>query len=256
MWCGRGVRCDVPPATLRLDSAMTHARLAVSLHRVNKSFPLGNGSDLEVLNIEQLALPAGSYTVLKGPSGSGKTTLLNLIAGVAVPTAGTIRVYDTEIFALPEPQRDRFRAQHIGYVFQTFNLLAAFSAIENVMLAMLFTHAIPKRQQRQRAGDLLSRLGLSMRLSHRPQHLSRGEQQRVAIARALANGPPLILADEPCASLDVHTAWQVLQTFLAVCRQEGKTLLLVSHDDAALGGADQVVDMVDLNRAEARKGEA
>src|SRR5262249_21843088 len=99
MWRGRGIQCDTPPATLRLDSAMTHARLAVSLHRVNKSFPLGNGSDLEVLNIEQLASPAGSYTVLKRPSGSGKITLRNLIAGVAVPTAGTIRVCDTEIIA-------------------------------------------------------------------------------------------------------------------------------------------------------------
>jgi ABC-type lipoprotein export system ATPase subunit len=227
---------------------MTHARLAVNLHGVKKSFPLGNGSDLEVLNIERLALPVGSYTVLKGPSGSGKTTLLNLIAGISVPTAGTVWVHDTELFTLPEPQRDRFRAQHIGYVFQTFNLLAAFSALENVMLSMLFTRAIPKRQQRQRAGELLSRLGLSTRLSHKPQHLSRGEQQRVAIARALANNPPLILADEPCASLDAHTAREVLAAFLTVCREEAKTLLIVSHDAAVLGGAEQVLDITNINR--------
>jgi len=121
---------------------------------------------------------------------------------------------------------------------------------------MMFAETIPKRLQRSRAIELLHRVGLAARLFHRPQHLSRGEQQRVAIARALANSPPLILADEPCANLDVHTALQVLQSFLAVCRQEGKTLLLVSHDDAALGGADHIVDMVDLNRAEARKGTA
>jgi len=228
---------------------MTHTRLAVTLHGVKKSFPLGNGSNLEVLNVEQLVLPAGSYTVLKGPSGSGKTTLLNLIAGVSVPTAGTIWVHDTDIFTLPEPQRDRFRAQHIGYVFQTFNLLAAFSALENVMLAMMFSHAIPKCQQRQRAGELLSRLGLGVRLSHKPQHLSRGEQQRVAIARALANNPPLILADEPCASLDAHTAREVLAAFLTVCREERKTLLIVSHDEAVLGAADQVLDLTEINRA-------
>jgi len=232
------------------------ARSAVVLRDVKKSFPLGDGRSLEVLDVEHLALPAGSCTVLRGRSGSGKTTLLNLIAGVASPSAGTISVSDTEVFALPEARRDRFRATHIGYVFQTFNLLSAFSALENVMLAMMFAETIPKRLQRSRAIELLHRMGLAARLSHRPQHLSRGEQQRVAIARALANSPPLILADEPCASLDVHTAWQVLQTFLAVCRQEGKTLLLVSHDDAALEGADQVVDMVDLNRAEARKGAA
>lgn len=228
---------------------MTHARLAVTLHGVKKSFPLGYGGDLEVLNIEQLALPTGSYTVLQGPSGAGKTTLLNLIAGVSVPTAGTIRVHDTDIFALPEPQRDRFRAQHIGYVFQTFNLLAAFSALENVMLAMLFTRAIPKRQQRQRAGALLARLGLGARLSHKPQHLSRGEQQRVAIARALANDPPVILADEPCASLDANTAREVLAAFLSVCREERKTLFIVSHDTIVLGAADQVFDMAEINRA-------
>ncbi|HEY7496785.1 MAG TPA: ABC transporter ATP-binding protein [Candidatus Tectomicrobia bacterium] len=228
---------------------MTHAQLAVTLHGVKKAFPLGNGSRLEVLNIKRLALPAGSYTVLKGPSGSGKTTLLNLIAGIAVPSAGTVRVHNTDIFTLPEPQRDRFRAQHIGYVFQTFNLLAAFSALENVMLSMLFTHAIPKRQQRQRACELLSRLGLGTRLAHKPQHLSRGEQQRVAIARALANNPPLILADEPCASLDAHTAQEVLDAFLTVCREEGKTLLMVSHNEAVLGVAEQVLDITVINRA-------
>ena len=231
---------------------MTHTRLAVTLHGVKKSFPLGNGSNLEVLNVEQLVLPAGSYTVLKGPSGSGKTTLLNLIAGVSVPMAGTIWVHDTDIFTLPEPQRDRFRAQHIGYVFQTFNLLAAFSAIENVILAMMFSHAIPKRQQRQRASELLSRLGLGARLFHKPQHLSRGEQQRVAIARALANNPPLILADEPCASLDANTAREVLAAFLTICREERKTLLIVSHDEAVLGAADQVLDLTEINRTGSR----
>jgi len=232
------------------------ARSAVVVRGVKKSFPLADGMSLEVLDVEHLTLPGGTCTVLRGRSGSGKTTLLNLIAGVAVPTAGTIRVDDTDIFALPEARRDRFRAEHIGYVFQTFNLLSAFSALENVMLAMMFADAVPKRRQRQRAAELLARLGLAARLSHKPPHLSRGEQQRVAIARALANSPPLILADEPCASLDARTAGEVLAAFLAVCRQEEKTLLLVSHDDAALGGADQVVDMVELNRTAAHNGTA
>ena len=187
--------------------------------------------------------------MLKGRSGSGKTTLLNLIAGISIPTEGTITVHDADIFALPEPQRDRFRARHVGYVFQAFSLLSAFSALENVMLAMTFADAVPKRGQRRRATDILSRLGLGTRLSHKPQHLSRGEQQRVAIARALANDPPVILADEPCASLDVRTAQEVLVEFLAVCREDGKTLLMVSHDDVALGDADRVVDMRDVNRA-------
>jgi len=231
-------------------------RSAVALRDVRKSFPLGDGRSLEVLDVDHLALPAGSCTVLRGRSGSGKTTLLNLIAGVALPSAGTIRVDDTDVFALSEARRDRFRAEHVGYVFQTFNLLSAFSALENVMLAMVFADAVPKRLQRRSAAELLARLGLAERLAHKPQQLSRGEQQRVAIARALANGPPLILADEPWAGLDVRTAGEVLATFLAVCREEEKTLLLVAHDEAALAAANQVFEMTELNRAEADRSTA
>jgi ABC-type lipoprotein export system ATPase subunit len=229
------------------------ARLPVVLRQVRKSFRVGDGGNLEVLNVEYLALPAASCTVLRGRSGSGKTTLLNLIAGVALPSAGSIEVEDTDLFALSEARRDRFRAEHIGFVFQSFNLLAAFSALENVMLAMRFAEVVPQRLQRQRAVELLARLGLAARLAHKPQHLSRGEQQRVAIARALANNPPIILADEPCASLDLTTASEVMSAFLAVCRQDGKTLLLVSHEEAALHEADQVIDMTELNRAETRR---
>jgi ABC-type lipoprotein export system ATPase subunit len=228
------------------------ARSAASVHDLKKSFPLSDGTSLEVLDVAQLTLPAGSYSVLRGRSGSGKTTLLNLIAGVTVPSAGTIRVDDTNVFALSEARRDRFRAEHVGYVFQTFNLLSAFTALDNVVLAMMFAGIVPKHLQREHAAALLARLGLSARLDHKPQHLSRGEQQRVAIARALANRPTLILADEPCASLDVRTASEVLAMFLAICREEGKTLLLVSHDDAALGRADQVFDMTELNRTGAQ----
>lgn len=228
---------------------MEQAQLAVTLHRVQKSFPLGNGRQLEVLNVAQLALPAGSTTVLKGLSGSGKTTLLNLMAGISVPSAGKIWVHDTDIFALPEPQRDRFRAQHIGYIFQTFNLLAPFTALENVMLAMLFAPVIPKHAQRQQAQLLLSQLGLGARLRHKPHQLSRGEQQRVAIARALANNPPLVLADEPCANLDARTAHGVLEALLAICSQTHKTLLMVSHDAMVLGAADRLLDMAEINQA-------
>jgi len=221
----------------------------VLLQAVQKSFPLDQRHDLRVLDIAHLAIPAGSYTVIRGPSGSGKTTLLNLIAGITMPTSGHIQVQGTDITILPEPKRDLFRAAHIGYVFQTFNLLAPFTALENVMLAMLFAPAIPKRAQRQRAVDLLSRLGLSTRLTHRPEQLSRGEQQRVAIARALANDPPVLLADEPCASLDAATAQVVLMALHALCRESQKTVLIVAHDTAALEGADQVLEMRDINRA-------
>ena len=228
---------------------MSATRSVVTLRGVKKSFPLGDGGQLEVLDVEHLALPAASCTILKGRSGSGKTTLLNLIAGVSVPTAGTIVVDDIEIFALSEARRDRFRAEHVGYIFQTFNLLAAFSALENVMLAMMFARTVPRRDHRRRARELLTRLGLGDRLDYKPAQLSRGEQQRVAIARALANDPPLILADEPCASLDAGTARAVLAAFLGVCRDDGKTLFIVSHDDAVLGAGDRVLDIAELNRA-------
>jgi ABC-type lipoprotein export system ATPase subunit len=231
----------------------TEVPAAVSLHRVKKAFPLGNGRTLDALNVEHWAVPAGRCTVLTGPSGSGKTTLLNLIAGVSLPTTGTVAVHNTNISALPESRRDRFRARHIGYVFQTFNLLSTFTALENVMLSMMFADAIPKHEQRRRAGEILARLGLAARLSHKPQQLSRGEQQRIAIARALANRPPLMLADEPCASLDAGTARDVLDQLLGICREAGTTLLVVSHETAVLTAGDHVVDITAINRPEYRE---
>ena len=227
---------------------------AVVLRGVKKAFPLRDGGTLAVLDVEDLNLSAGSCTVLRGRSGSGKTTLLNLIAGVTVPTAGTIRIGATDIFALPEARRDRFRAAHVGYVFQTFNLLSAFSALENVMLSMMFANAVPKREHRRRAAGLLAGLGLARRLSHKPQQLSRGEQQRVAIARALANDPPLVLADEPGASLDATTAEEVLAALLTACREAQKTVLVVSHDDVIVGEADRVLEITEINRAADRNG--
>lgn len=232
---------------------MEQGQPAVTVRGVTKFFSLGGGRALEVLDVEHLALPTGSCTVLKGRSGSGKTTLLNLIAGVSLPTAGTILIGDTDIVTLPEPRRDRFRAEHVGYVFQTFNLLSAFSALENVMLSMIFARAVPRRQHRARAREILARLGLEGRIAHKPTRLSRGEQQRVAIARALVNDPPVVLADEPCASLDAETAREVLAEFLTVCREHQTTLLIVSHDDAVLDTADRVLDMTTLNRARGRR---
>jgi ABC-type lipoprotein export system ATPase subunit len=232
---------------------MTPAGPVLSLRGVTKSFPLADGGALQVLDVEHLEVPAAGCTVIRGRSGSGKTTLLNLIAGVSAPTGGTIVVHGTEITALPEARRDRFRAERIGYVFQTFNLLPAFSALENVVIAMMFARAIPRREQRTRARAILTRLGLGARLGHKPGQLSRGEQQRVAIARALANDPPLILADEPCASLDAATAREVLAVLLAVCREAVKTLLVVSHDEAVLAAGDRLLDMETIN---ARAGAA
>lgn len=227
---------------------MPHTHAAIALNRVTKSFPLGNGRALEVVNIADLALPVGRYTVLRGPSGSGTTTLLTLIAGITTPTAGTVWRPGTAIVALSEPDRDRFRAAHVGDIFQTFNLFAAFTALEHVRFAMMGPSKLPRHRHRQRAEAILVRLGLRRRLSHQPHHRSRGEQQRVAIARALANDPLVVLADDPCASLDPKTARAVLAACLTLCREQRRTLLVVSHDEAALTEDDRLLDMAAINR--------
>ena len=144
------------------------------------------------------------------------------MAGITIPTSGKIWLDGTDLFALPEAHRDRFRAEHIGYIFQTFNLLAPFTALENVLLAMMFTQTPEAGATPACRRDALQPW-LGQRLAHRPHQLSRGEQQRVAIARALVNDPPVILADEPCASLDPKTAQVVLSEFLAICREQRKT---------------------------------
>ena len=198
-------------------------RSAVVLREVKKAFPFRGGLDLEVLDIEHLELPAGSCTVLRGRSGSGKTTLLNLIAGVTLPTIGTIHVGDTDLFALSEARRDRFRAEHVGYVFQAFNLLSALSALENVMLAMMFADAVPQRLQPRRAADLLARLGLAERLAHKPAQLSCGMSSSGSpLLAASANSPPLILAFRrtfaPGLDAEARPARSCQIFFLGVCR--------------------------------------
>ena len=212
---------------------------AVLLQDVKKSFPLGHGHALEVLNVTSLALPVGSHTVLKGPSGSGKTTLLNLIAGITLPTAGRIQVNGADLVPLPEPQRDRFRAAHIGYVFQTFNLLAPFTALENVMLPLEFNGASGGNGALGRATYLLKAVGLADRCDHYPAQLSGGEQQRVALARAFVMKPSVLLADEPTGNLDSENGRHVLDLLIRLNREEGTTLILVTHDELLASHAER-----------------
>jgi putative ABC transport system ATP-binding protein len=165
----------------------------LSLRNVRKSYREADGNKLDVIQIGQFDVGAGEQTALVGASGSGKSTLLNLIAGILLPDAGAVKVNGTDITQLPEAQRDRFRAANIGYVFQSFNLLQGFTALENVLLGQMFGAG----GKGDRAAQLLKSVGLEHRLHHKPRALSVGEQQRVAIARALVNAPPLVLADEP-----------------------------------------------------------
>ncbi len=221
--------------------------MMLHLENLKKTFtqPGGNES-LTILDIPEFDMAAGEQVALIGQSGGGKTTLLHLVAGLLTPTQGTIRIDKTELTRLSEQGRDRFRASMIGYVFQTFNLLPAFTAIENIRLGMTFGHG---RIDSGRAVELLERVGLADRAHYRPGQLSVGQQQRVAIARALAGKPKLLLADEPTANVDPASADSVLELIRTTCRDENIALLLVTHSMDVANSLDRVVRLETINRA-------
>jgi putative ABC transport system ATP-binding protein len=215
------------------------------VENVQKSYREPDGSRLPILDVPRLEMAAGEQAVVRGRSGGGKTTLLNAIAGLTTVDAGRITVNGIDITRLPEVGRDRFRARHIGFVFQTFNLLAGFSALENVLLGMTFTG---QRQDRGRAAELLARVGLAHRLTHKPAALSVGEQQRVAVARALVNRPVLLLADEPTANIDPAHQQQVIDLLCEACHSENVAMLLVTHADEVANQFERVEHLEQLNR--------
>lgn len=209
-----------------------------------KSFATPDGKSHRVIDVPSFELAAGQHIGLRGESGSGKTTLLNLIAGILTPDAGSIRVDGVDIATLKESGRDRARAANIGYIFQTFNLLHGYTALENVELAMRFGNGV----DHARAAALLQRVGLADRMKYRPAQLSTGQQQRVAVARALANKPKLVLADEPTGNLDFRRASEALALIREVCGECGAALMLVSHDREILSAFETVRDISDINR--------
>ena len=217
--------------------------LAVSA--LQKSFCTPEGERKLIVDVPQFTLAAGQQLALRGESGSGKTTFLHLIAGILAPDSGSILLGERDMAALGESARDRLRAESIGYIFQTFNLLQGYSCLENVMLGMAFGVGA----DRERATAMLTRVGLGHRLGHYPRQLSTGQQQRVAVARALANHPKLVLADEPTGNLDHKNAGESLALIRETCRENGATLLLVSHDAGVLATFEEVQDFAVLNRA-------
>ncbi len=219
----------------------------LQIRDLQKSYRSPDGAVQVVVDVPAFDLDARAQVALEGRSGSGKTTFLNLIAGLLKPERGSIRVDGTELVGASEARRDRFRAEHIGYVFQAFHLLPGHTALENVELGMLFGPG----PDRAFAQHLLERLGLGDRLGYRPPQLSLGQQQRVALARALANRPRLVLADEPTGSLDARRASEALGLIRELCAEQDAALLLVSHDDAVLGAFEDRLDLADLNRAAA-----
>jgi putative ABC transport system ATP-binding protein len=223
------------------------AEPVLDVRELRKGFASPDGELTVVVDVPAFSMMPGEQVALRGASGSGKTTFLNLIAGILQPDGGRIAVAGRDMTSGSESARDRLRAETIGYVFQTFNLLQGYSALENVELGMMFGGAVDAA----RARGLLERVGLGDRLRYRPRQLSVGQQQRVAVARALANRPRLVLADEPTGNLDRRHAREALALIREVCREAGAALLLVSHDPEVLAQLDRQEDLLALNRASA-----
>ena len=217
---------------------------------LRKSFQAPDGTTCTVIDVPRFALDEREQVALQGESGLGKTTFLHLIAGILKPDSGRIRLAGQELTSLDEPRRDRVRAMALGYIFQTFNLLPAFTCLENVLLGMSFGPG----PDRAFASYLLERVGLGGRLEQYPRQLSTGPQQRVAVARALANRPKLVLADEPTGNLDAASAREALKLIRDTCAENSAALLLVSHDSEVLAQFEEVVALADLNRAAAPAG--
>lgn len=204
-----------------------------------------DGRRTPIVEVPAFSLAAGEQVALAGSSGSGKTTLLHLIAGILTPDGGEVTIAGNRLSKLSEAQRDRVRASCIGYIFQTFNLLHGYTALENVELAMRFGRGVDHGYARH----LLEAVGLKDRLHYRPRQLSVGQQQRVAVARALANHPPLVLADEPTGNLDHRHAQEALTLIRAICAEQRAALLLVSHDRDVLAAFERVEQLSVINSA-------
>ena len=215
--------------------------LIIEMQAVTKTYPMGEVT-VHALRGLNLAVARGEFIVLLGPSGSGKTTTLNLVGGLDRPSGGHLAVDGEEIAGFNETRLAEYRRKKVGFVFQFFNLIPTLTALENVEFALALTQrgrSIPAR-----AGDFLSMVGLRDRADHFPSQLSGGEQQRVAIARALANRPPLLLCDEPTGNLDVDTGRQVLQALRDVNRDEGATVVLVTHNTSIAPMANRIVRLL------------
>jgi putative ABC transport system ATP-binding protein len=215
--------------------------VAIDIRSVTKTYHRG-GEALRVLDELDLGMDASTFYALMGPSGSGKTTLLNLVGGLDHADSGQVVVGGVDLGSLDGSELARWRAAHVGFVFQGFNLLPVLSARENVELPLLLA-PLSKAQRRAQAERALELVGLQDRMDHKPRELSGGQEQRVAIARAIATDPAVILADEPTGDLDRVTADAVLDLLQRLNRELKKTILMVTHDPQAAGFADQVIHL-------------
>jgi len=210
---------------------MSEAQPIISLKSVSKTYSRG-GETLEVLKGLDLSAPEGSFEALMGPSGSGKSTLLNLIAGLDQPTSGSIHVAGADVGGMNEGDRAKWRANNIGFIFQTYNLMPVLTALENVELPLLLTK-LSSADRKERAKIALRAVGLEQRSGHYPRQLSGGQEQRVAIARAIVTDPKIIVADEPTGDLDRKSADEILELLVKLNTEFKKSIFMVTHDPAA-----------------------
>ncbi|MSR23374.1 MAG: ABC transporter ATP-binding protein [Gemmatimonadetes bacterium] len=218
--------------------------MRIELSGVVKDYRSG-GHALPILTGIDLSVKSGEAIAVVGPSGSGKTTLLGLMAGLDYPTRGEVRLGDTLLSSLTEDGRARFRATHVGFVFQTFHLIESLSALENVRIPIELSPRmhLPSAEVRKRAAELLERVGLAHRMNHYPGQLSGGERQRVGLARAFVSEPSILFADEPTGNLDRKTGAKVGGLLGELNREHGTTMVLVTHDEALTDGVDRVFRM-------------
>jgi putative ABC transport system ATP-binding protein len=216
---------------------------ALKTNFVSKIYGTGETAVTAVDQVS-LAINPGEFVALVGPSGSGKTTLLAMLAALLSPSQGEIRIDGQDLSAMPEKTRTRFRREKIGFTFQANNLVPYLTAVENVELMLRLNNQLDK-QGKKRAADLLVRLGLEGRLHNLPSQLSGGQQQRVAIARALIHNPSVVLADEPTASLDTERAFQVVETFANLIREQNRSGIMVTHDLRMVAYVDRIISMMD-----------
>ena len=213
----------------------------VSVNAVNKIYQRG-GEKLVVLDDLNLEVPKGDFLALMGPSGSGKTTLLNLIGGLDTPTSGSVEVDNARLDTLNSKALSRWRASHVGFVFQFYNLLPVLTAFRNVELPLLLTK-LSSSQRKEHVETALNIVSLVDRASHKPNELSGGQQQRVAIARALVSDPDMLICDEPTGDLDRETSTEILSLLQVLNRDHGKTILMVTHDPVAAEFAKRILHL-------------
>lgn len=224
---------------------MFHLEGIIELKDLRKVYRIGN-EKVVALDKINLSIEKGEFCCLLGTSGSGKSTMLNLMAGLEKPTKGTIRIKGEAIESMSEKKLARFRQEHLGFVFQSYNLLPTLTALENVCLPLTFK-GIPRAVREKRAWEMLKAVGLSKHARHKPSQMSGGQQQRVGIARAFIAMPEIVFADEPTGNLDSKTTREVMGLITQIARENKQTLVIVTHDNEISQYADRIIHILDGN---------